>query len=462
MKILDDVLRIFADIFKQTTESLKHNWGRSGSPWWFYLILWASVVAVAVVNVFDVVLKWRLLEGVSGAPESFGEALTMYPVGGRLAASLLFIALFVLFAGKSRGSLLGLATVYFAVRFLDIDGFILDSLDSRDTLLLVAGSDLGEVWPLTVTTLNFLVAIFLVVALVLTFTKTRVFEGYREGFREDLSRLRISEIILWIVLLSQVLLFLVAWIYLWLGTDVFAVMFTYPVIGRLFIVILFGLLLAVSVRSRGFLLTIGIVSYLIQLLGIDGMLVQAFGQQERFFDSLFSDRNLLVVGELFGFTFILLPIILIWIAFMNIASVVRKRARDRINGWIDSRRVSIYGVEDSEAEKPTRVSILAVFALITSIVFPILGLVLAYAARNDFVAARPRKAGVDLAVAATIIGWFGLGVQLLFVIVAFVAGMFQGPSPIDLFFGLFQAVFGFGALTGGADFLGNFIDFLDS
>lgn len=462
MKILDDVLRLVSDFFRKTTDQLKQNWGRAGSSWWFYLVLWASLVVVSVVNVYDVVLKWGLLGDVVGAPEGFWEAFFLYPIGGRLLAGLVFIAILVLVARKSRAWLLALGTLYFATRFLDIDGFIIDFLDSRDTLLLVGRTDLGEGWSLTVAVLNFVVAALLVGALISAFANTRVFQDYRQGVRADLSRLRISEIILWISLLSQVSLFIVAWVYLWLGTNAFAVMLTYPVIGRLLVVVVFGALLAVSVRSRGLLLTLGVAAYLVQLLGVDGMVLAAFGQQDRFFGTLFSDANLAVVGELFGLTFILLPIILIWIAVISIASVVRKRARDRLNTWIDSRRESIYGVEDSDSEKPTRVSLLAVFALITSIVFPLLGLVLAYAARNDFVAARPRKAGVDLAVAATIIGWFGLGVQLLFVIVTFAGGLLQGPSPTDLFFGLFQSVFGFGAFTGGADLLGNLIDVLDS
>ena len=460
MKIFDNILKVVGELVRDVGSRLQHNWGKSGSPWTLYLFVWALVLATAVVNLFDVILKWSLLEGISGAPQGFVDGLFLYPVGGRLLAGLIFIAAFIYFAGKSKAWLLTLSSSYFVFRFLDVDGLIVDSLGSRDTLSLVRRPDIGEVWPLAVTVLNALVAIFLVGVLINAFTGTRVFQGYRSGLRHDISRLRISEIILWVTLLAQVLFFVVMWVYLWVGVNAFEVMLTYPVLGRLLGVVVFGLLVAVSVKSRGFLLTLGVAGYLFQLLGIDAMLVRAFRQQDRIFGLL--DPNLLAVGEMLTLTFFLLPVLLIWIALITIASVVRKRGRERINSWIDSRRESIYGVEDSDSEKPTRVSILAVFALITSIVFPLLGLVLAYAARNDFVAARPRKAGVDLAVAATIIGWFGLGVQLLFVIVAFVAGVFQGPSPIDLFFGLFQSLFGFGALTGGSDLVWNLIDALDS
>jgi len=462
MKIFDDAMRIFGDFFKNVSHTLERNWGKSDSPWRLYLALWLLVVIASVANIFDIVFKWSLLDGVAGAPEGFLAGLFLYPIGGRLLVSLLFFAVFVFVANKSRAWLLSLSTAYFATRFLDIDGFIVDSLGSRDTLALVRRTDLGEVWPLALTALNVLVALVVVGTLIYTFTKTRAFQSYRAGLKEDFGRLRISEIILWIVLLTQVVLFSVAWLYLWVAADAFEVVLTYPVIGRFLIVFAFGVVVAVSVRSRGALLTLGVTGYLVQLLGIDQMVVMGFGQQDRFFGSLVRDPNLAIVGDLILLSGILLPILLLWIAIISIASVVRKRARTRINSWIDSRRESIYGVEDSDGESPTRVSILAVFALITSIVFPLLGLVLAYAARNDFVAARPRKAGVDLAVAATIIGWFGLGVQLLFVIVAFVAGVFQGPAPIDLFFGLFQSLFGFGALTGGADLIGGVLDILDS
>jgi len=285
-----------------------------------------------------------------------------------------------------------------------------------------------------------------------------IFSGLKAGF----ARLRISEIILWAVLVTKVVLFLVTWLYLWLVADAFPTMLTYPVSGRLVIVVLFGLLLVFAVRRRVVLLTLAISGYLVQLLGIDAMLVEAFNQVDRISGGQSVEPALLVINELNLLASFLLPVLLIWIAVMTVASVVRNRARNRINAWIDTRRESIYGVEDHGSETPSRVSILAVFALITAIVFPLLGLVLAYAARNDFVAARPKKAGVDLAVAATILGWFGLGVQLLIVIVTFAASVFDGPGPIDLMFGLFRAFFGFSALTGGADLFGTLVDILDS
>ena len=461
MKIFDDVLSLISAASEKFVSAAIKGWGEQVFPWMSFLALWILTALTSILSIFDILRRWSAV-GDGEEQLGFFSALFSYPVGGRLLVALLFLAAVIFLARKSRSWLLGISSVYFIARLLDLDSFVLDLLEAQDPFAQIADANQSPVFSLTFTAVTGITALALVLLLAYTFPKTRAFTAFRTGLREGFSRLRISEIILWVVLLTQAVLFLVAWLYLWLVADAFAVMLTYPVIGRFIIVVLFAILLIFSVRQRGFLLTLAISSYVVQLLGVDGMLVEAFGQQDRIFGGRFGDPNLTVIGELLVLANVLLPILLLWIAVISIASVVRARARRRINTWIDSRRESIYGVEDHGSEAPTRVSVLAVFSLVTAIVFPLLGLVLAYAARNDFVAARPKKAGVDLAVAATIIGWFGLGIQLLLVIVAFVGSVFNGPGPLDLFFGLFQALFGLSALTGGADLFGSLFEIFDS
>lgn len=461
MKIFDGVMSFLAGNSRKFVSSTRQGWKAEGSPWVSLLTLWVLVAFMAVLNIFDILRRWSAV-GDGEEQLGFFSALFSYPVGGRLLVALLFLAAVIFVARRSRAWLFGISAAYFVALFLDLDSFVLDSLDADDPFAQIGDADLSAVFSWLFSAVTVIGAVVLVLLLVYTFPKTRAFTSFRTGLREGFSRLRISEIILWAVLLTQAVLFLVAWLYLWLVADAFPVMLTYPVIGRFVIVVLFAILLIFSVRHRGFLLTLAISSYVIRLLGVDGMLVEAFGQQDRIFGGRFGDPNLTVIGELLVLAGVLLPILLLWIAVISIASVVRARARRRINAWIDSRRESIYGIEDQGSEAPTRVSVLAVFSLVTAIVFPLLGLVLAYAARNDFVAARPKKSGVDLAVAATIIGWFGLGIQLLLVIVAFVGSVFNGPGPLDLFFGLFQALFGLSALTGGADLFGSLFEIFDS
>jgi hypothetical protein len=250
-------------------------------------------------------------------------------------------------------------------------------------------------------------------------------------------------VILWVVLLLQGALFVLAWVYLWLGEDAFPVLMTYPAAGRLAIVVIFLVVVALSVRSRSFLLTVATASYAGVVLNIDSMLVQQFGQADRFNEALFATRQLSSVMGLSSLLAVVVPILLLWVALISVGAIVRRRTRSRISAWVDERRTAIYGAEDLGPDAPTRISVLAVLSLVAAIVFPLLGLVLAYAARNDFVAAKPRKSGLDLAIAATIIGWFGLGVQLLFVITAVVGALVGDFSVTELVFAGISALFGF-------------------
>jgi hypothetical protein len=263
-----------------------------------------------------------------------------------------------------------------------------------------------------------------------------------DRFAQDIKARRISEVFLWGVNLFQVSLLLLMWILVWLGGEAFEVMSTYPVIGRFLIWLVFSFLIVYSIRSSSLLISLAATNAVATTLGLDAALVEAFGQQDRFLDALANTSSLYGIQQLVQLAGWLITILLIWTLVLSVARVVRSRARDRIEAWVDARRVAIYGAEDHGSDQPTRVSVLAVLALIGSLVFPVLGLVLAYAARNDFVVAKPRKSGVDLAVAATILGWFGLGAQLFLAIVWVFATAFLGIGLMD-FFGQFAgAIFG--------------------
>lgn len=408
------------------------------------------VVGLAAILTFaDIVYRWSLIP--ESADIGFFSAFTLYSVGGRLVAATLFLILFIALGRRRQVWLYLLSALFVVASALDFDGIILDSLESRDTLLLAPPAEVGEIWPLIMVVSAVSVYAVAAVFLVASVIRSSAYRQFRKNLSGDLRALRISEILLWALLLVQGGLALLAWVILAIepGFSVFA---TYPVLGRLVVFIVFLAVTAVSVSSRGALLTVGVASYAMVKFGLDALAVDLFDQSDRFLNGLRSSVYVAPIGEFLALISFLIPILLIWIAVISIASVVRRRGREKINAWVDERRAAIYGAEDANANAPTRVSILAVVSLIAALVFPVLGLVLAYAARNDFVQAQPRKSGLDIAVAATIIGWFGLGVQLLFVSASLSATLLDGPEPLDLLFGFFGVVFGGGALTPlGAD-----------
>jgi len=433
-------------IFTRSSESPA---GSSADPWRFFsglggqhssrtpafIVLWALVGLVAVINFVDVLVRWAVITDSSFA--AFG----LYPVGGRVVQGLVFLGLFFWLAAKSRAWLLGLSSVYFLARFLRLEEFVIDALGSKDTLQSSSVEAL-ETWGLLLTVINALVVVFLLGLLVATLLASALYRAYRDRFADDFKALRISEVFLWAINLAQVVLLILMWFLLWLGGDAFSVLATYPVIGRLVLWIVFLVLLLVAIRSRALIIGLALVSYLVTLLNIDGVLVETFDQVDRFSGSLANTSSLRPLDGVIGLLQVLLPVVLIWVVVLAIARVVRARARNRIETWVDARRTAIYGVEDHGGDQPTRVSVLAVLALVFAIWFPVLGLVLAYAARNDFVSAKPRKSGVDLAVAATIIGWFGLGAQLFLAIFWIFVSAVLGLDFLDFVGELFATFLG--------------------
>ena len=439
-------MKIF-ETLGQVIDSLSKYFSRQSGPKSLHILglIGFFIVAVSVaLSIVDISVRWSALPATNDV--GLGAALFSYPVGGRGLFGLLFLALFLAAGWRSLTWLVTLSGVVVLSRLLDFDGFVLDAFDSRDTLARAIPSEVGEVWPVSLLAFEILAGIVFASGAISLLVKSRPWKTFRQGLRENLAALRISEVILWVILLVQGFLAILAWVIVWIEPG-YPVFMTYPVLGRIVGLVIFVVLAALSVSSRVFLLSVAIGSFAVIRLGIDALVVDLSEQADRFSLGFRENPFLNPIAEIQTLIGFLLPVLLVWIGAISIASVVRKRARNRINSWIDERRDAIYGAEDAGELGPRRVSILAVISLIAALVFPVLGLVLAYAARNDFVAAQPRKSGVDIAVAATILGWFGLGLQLLFLSTTLVATILDGPDPIELFFGFFGILFGGGVLT---------------
>lgn len=98
------------------------------------------------------------------------------------------------------------------------------------------------------------------------------------------------------------------------------------------------------------------------------------------------------------------------------------RYSQRVTAWIDRRIVELYeGETESKAHlEPRTTSVMAVLSLIFSFLFPLIGLILAYSARNEIAVSRGRKYGTDLTIAAAIISWLGIYLTL-FLLLLFAA-----------------------------------------
>ena len=98
------------------------------------------------------------------------------------------------------------------------------------------------------------------------------------------------------------------------------------------------------------------------------------------------------------------------------------RYSQRVTSWIDRRIVELYeGETESKAHlEPRTTSVMAVLSLIFSFFVPLIGLILAYSARNEIAVSRGRKYGTDLTIAAAIISWLGIYLTL-FLLLLFAA-----------------------------------------
>jgi hypothetical protein len=73
-------------------------------------------------------------------------------------------------------------------------------------------------------------------------------------------------------------------------------------------------------------------------------------------------------------------------------------------------------------EPPAQVSGMAVASLVTSFFIPILGVVFGFIARSAIRKSAGRFSGAGLALAGLIIGWVGIGLTILIIILASIAG----------------------------------------
>jgi hypothetical protein len=108
--------------------------------------------------------------------------------------------------------------------------------------------------------------------------------------------------------------------------------------------------------------------------------------------------------------------VVLWLAivavFFAVFQTIIKTYASRVRSWIDNRIAELYKEESSHAATsiPRTTSILAVFSLIFAFVFPIVGLILAHAARNEIAISRGSKFGTDMTIAAAVISWLFIGI----------------------------------------------------
>jgi len=121
---------------------------------------------------------------------------------------------------------------------------------------------------------------------------------------------------------------------------------------------------------------------------------------------------------------------------MTVIQAVANYAKS-LDEWVKNRSFELFGenvASDSRADAANRsVSLLAVFALIFSLFLPILGLILAYAARHDIAVSNGRRTGKDIAIAASIISWVSLFVLLLILLVIFLGAVLEIAALAFLF-----------------------------
>lgn len=116
---------------------------------------------------------------------------------------------------------------------------------------------------------------------------------------------------------------------------------------------------------------------------------------------------------------ILVAIVSVLFVFVQMA--IRAYA-SRVKLWIDKRIAELYKDEINKEgfDEPRTTSILAVFSLIFAFVLPIVGLILAHAARNEIAISKGAKFGTDMTIAAAVISWVFIGTSAVLVLALFV------------------------------------------
>jgi hypothetical protein len=126
--------------------------------------------------------------------------------------------------------------------------------------------------------------------------------------------------------------------------------------------------------------------------------------------------------------------VVVSLVLIAIFAIVRRYSA-AVATWFDARHLEVYGSRPPTigTDSPREVSVMAVLSLIFAFVSPIIGLILAYSARNTIVHSQGRKTGLELTIAAAIISWFFIFVFTAFLL-SWLLGIFIGvPGLLELF-----------------------------
>lgn len=415
-KIVTKLRQVFREALVASSALVSSLWG-GGLKAILVGFVWLSLASNLVFTLVELFIQTSLY---LSSEQTLGltSSLTLYAVGGRIAAVSLFLILATTLGVMFRGFTIWLAAIYASALVFNIDSLILNLLNSADPLqpFVPWNSNISNFLATILPVIFFISFAVVILEIIIT---SQPFDAYVQSLSPAIRNLKISEIVIWSLLLIFSSTSFVSWVVLFLLNEP-PVFWTYPIAGRLMAIILCAVLALLSVLNKGLLITFSVLVVLVELVDVDELLVAVYDQIDRFSEV---PSELFTLIELRDLSLQLISLALVWVVIRSIADGVRKRTRARVDEWVDSRRFAIFGAEDEEPASPKRISVIAVLALVVSIPVPLAGLVLAYAARNDFVTANPRKSGMDLAIAATIISWFGIGVQGLALALVVLAGV---------------------------------------
>jgi hypothetical protein len=211
----------------------------------------------------------------------------------------------------------------------------------------------------------------------------------------------------------------------------------------------FGVILAISLAvarwDRGKLIALGIATTVWNIL-VFPIIVNALAVQglprgwsfllNRALDARLSDLGsvLDVSNTINGLAQFVVVAALVLIGIFAIVG----RYSAAVGRWFDARHLEVYGSRPPTigTESPREVSVMAVLSLIFAFVSPIIGLILAYSARNTIVHSQGRKTGLELTIAAAIISWFFILAIVGLVFLSALAPLLGIPNALDLFWEL--------------------------
>lgn len=127
---------------------------------------------------------------------------------------------------------------------------------------------------------------------------------------------------------------------------------------------------------------------------------------------------------------------LISLVALSVKAMIQNYAA-RVMSWIDRRMEELYEEETTGKHpvEPRTTSIMAVLSLIFAFAFPIVGLILAHAARNEIAISKKTKYGTEMTIAAAIISWVGIISSVFLFVTIFVVLPILGFSDFFSFLG---------------------------